>query len=310
VPPASVTKIVTAIVAIEQEKGRLDQHIPIDFDSYEMVVETQSSIMGLKPGDNPTLRDLLYGLMLPSGNDAAVVIARFIAGSEKSFVDLMNEKMRSLGLTDSHFSNPHGLDADDHYSSAYDMAALSLYGMRYELFRSLSETKKWEIKDARAYEVWNLNRLLYSYDGADGVKIGFTENALETIVASATRGQHKLIVAVMRSNSRYSDARALLDYYFGALESGEVTRIPAPKPPRTPEPAPAPASDPLPVTSSVQSSDQPSTSGASTVSEPPTPFEAASAPSATPAPQKDFWTNVFDAIGSFFGSLLRLVQFW
>jgi len=226
VAPASVTKIATAIVAIEN----IDVHrrVVVDFDSYQMVVDTGSTVMGLKPGDNRSIEDLLYGLMLPSGNDAAVVIARTVGGTEANFVEMMNEKVKSLGLHDTHFSNPHGLDADDHYSSAYDMAALSFYGMRYPLFRSLSEAKKYEIKGNRPYTLWNLNKLLYNYDGADGVKIGYTENALETIVASATRGGQKLIVAVMRSNSRYSDATLLLDYYFKALKQGEVTRIPAP----------------------------------------------------------------------------------
>ncbi len=246
VPPASLTKIATAIVGIEN--GDLKRRVVIDFDSYQMVLDSQSSIMGLKPGDDRSLEDMLYGLMLPSGNDAAVVIARSIAADEASFVEMMNKKISALGLADTHFSNPHGLDASDHYSSAYDMAAMSLYGLRNPVFRSLSQTTKYEIQGNRPYDLWNLNRLLYTYDGADGVKIGFTESALETIVASATRDGQKLIVAVMRSNSRYSDARALLDYFFEALHKGQVTRMkpatPIPSPTATPMAATA---TPVPV---------------------------------------------------------------
>lgn len=248
-PPASVTKIATAIVAIENIE--LDRRVTIDFDSYEMVIDSGSTVMGLKPGDNRSIEDLLYGLMLPSGNDAAVVIARTVAGDEAGFVEMMNEKVRDLGLRDSHFSNPHGLDARNHYSSAYDMAEFSRYGMRYPVFRSLSDTKKYEIKGNRPYDLWNLNRLLYSYDGADGVKIGYTENALETIVASATRDGQKLIVAVMKSNSRYSDARALLDYYFDALKKGQATRVPAATSSPTPTSTVVPTLTAVPVPTST-----------------------------------------------------------
>lgn len=287
VAPASLTKIATAIVAIEN--ADLQQRLVIDFDSYQMVVDTESTVMGLKPGDNRSIEDLLYGLMLPSGNDAAVVIARTVGGSEAKFVEMMNDKVRDLGLQDTHFRNPHGLDAEGHYSSAYDMAALSLYGIRHSVFRSLSATKKYEIRGNRPYELWNLNRLLYSYDGADGVKIGYTESALETIVASATREGQKLIVAVMRSNSRYADARLLLDYYFDALKEGRATRIPPPT--RTPIPTVAPlAAEPTPYSSARSVSEQ----------EP---------GSVSKAENPGFITAITDAISHFWESVRGLLSF-
>ena len=244
VPPASLTKIATAIVAIE--KGRLNDRIHIDFDSYTMVIESQSSIMGLKLGDEPSLEDLLYGLMLPSGNDAAVVIARHVGGTEERFVAMMNEKVAELGLKNTHFSNPHGLHAAEHYSSAYDMAALSRYAMRNPVFAKIAGAVRYAVVGPRAYEVWNLNRLLYTYDGADGVKIGFTEQALETIVGSAKRGNYSLIVAVMRSNDRLSDSRRLLDFFFEAIANGPVERRPAPTPTSTPSPTPSPTPERFP----------------------------------------------------------------
>ena len=288
VPPASLTKIVTAIVAIEN--GRLDDIVPIDFDSYEMVLDEQSSIMGLKPGDTPTLEDLLYGLMLPSGGDAAVAIARHIGGTEEHFVEMMNEKVRDLGLVDTHFVNPHGLDAKDHYSSAYDMAALARYGLRNPVFRSLAATKKYEVKGTRTYDVWNLNRLLYTYDGADGVKIGYTENALETIVASATRNGQRLIVSVMRSNSRFTDAARLMDYYFEALAQGEVTRTPAP----TPVPIVTPTPSPTPADGSA--SDQSNSTAASD-----------SSSLVQHQTNGDIWSSSLDAIGSLVQGILKFV---
>ncbi|MBI4507406.1 MAG: D-alanyl-D-alanine carboxypeptidase [Chloroflexi bacterium] len=209
---ASLTKIVTALVALE--RGRLDARVPIDFDHRTL---EDSTVMGLLPGELFTLEDLLYGLMLPSGNDAAIQIARHIAGSEEAFAELMNAKAAELGLVNSRFVNAHGLDEPGHYSSAYDMAMLAREGMlRDETFRKLTRTKVWAAQGRRGpYEMWNLNRLLYGqYDGADGVKIGYTEEAGRTMVASATRGGRRVYAAFMHSQNLVADARALLDYAF------------------------------------------------------------------------------------------------
>ena len=140
VAPASLTKIVTAMVALEM--GNPSARVTVDVDSRVM---WDSTVMGLRPGEEVSLEDLLYGLMLPSGNDAAIAIARHVArGNEGLFADLMNAKVHQLGLRHSHFVNPHGLDADRHYSSAYDMAMLARQGMRHPLFRQLAAAKEWE----------------------------------------------------------------------------------------------------------------------------------------------------------------------
>jgi serine-type D-Ala-D-Ala carboxypeptidase (penicillin-binding protein 5/6) len=204
--PASLTKIMTAIVAIE--RGNPQDKVAIDVDSRTM---WESTVMGLTPGESLALETLLYGLMLPSGNDAALAIAHHVGGSEARFVEMMNEKAKALGLQDTQFRNPHGLDAEGHYSSAYDLAIMARYAMQSPLFQSLSAAQHWQ---AEGYDLWNLNKLLGHYPGADGVKVGFTDNAGRCLVASATRDGHRVFVTVIRSQDPAGDSRALLDYAF------------------------------------------------------------------------------------------------
>ena len=206
VAPASLTKILTAIVAIE--RGNPQTVVKVDVDSRTL---HDSTVMGLTPGESVSLETLLYGLMLPSGNDAALAIGRHVAGSDEAFVDLMNDKVRSLGLEDSRFRNAHGLDEEGHYSSAYDLAIMSRYGMQHPLFARLSAARTWA---AEGYELWNLNRLLVLYPGADGIKVGYTDEAGRCIVASATRDGHRVFVTLIRSNDPLGESRALLDYAF------------------------------------------------------------------------------------------------
>jgi D-alanyl-D-alanine carboxypeptidase len=160
--------------------------VDVVYDSSELA---DSTLMGLYPADKISLEDLLYGLMLPSGNDAALAIANHVAGSKQAFAELMNAKMKELDLTDSHFVNPHGLDVTDHYTSAYDLTMVSRYGMQNPLFRELAVAKShpvnlWRKGEKMSYNILNLNRLLTLYPGADGIKIGFTENAGRTIVVA------------------------------------------------------------------------------------------------------------------------------
>lgn len=209
-PPASVTKIVTALVAIE--RANPSAKVKVKFDASKLV---DSTLMGLQQGDEVTLEDLLYGLMLPSGNDAALAIAEYIAGSEEGFVDLMNAKVRELGLKDTQFRNPHGLDEDGHYSSAYDMTMLARYGMQhYPLFQSLAAATYWEVHGSRSWEVYNLNKLLRNYQGGDGVKIGYTDNAGRTVVGSAKRNGHRVFVTLMKAGNTLTDVTPLFDYVF------------------------------------------------------------------------------------------------
>jgi len=206
---ASTTKMMTAIVALEN--GRLDDRFTVDVDSNVLAATTESTVMGLMPGQSVTLETLLYGLMLPSGNDAAIAIARHIGGSEQRFVQMMNEKAQSLGLRDTQYKNPHGLDVEGHYSSAYDLAAIARYGMQNPKFYALSSARHWT---GDGFDLWNLNKLLGVYPGADGIKPGFTDNAGRCLVGSAVRDNHRVIVVVLRSQDPTSESRALLDYAF------------------------------------------------------------------------------------------------
>jgi len=209
-PPASLTKIFTALVALKN--GDLNQEVTVQFDQSQLY---DSTLMGIRPGETYTLKDLLFGLMLPSGNDAALAIANDIGGSEDKFVAMMNAEAASLGLKDSHFVNPHGLDAPGHYSSAYDLAMAARYGMAtYPEFRVLASTNAYDVKGTRTWEIYNLNRFLRDYPGADGVKIGYTDNAGRGIVASATRNGHQVFVALMHCGDIVNDSVPLFDWVF------------------------------------------------------------------------------------------------
>jgi hypothetical protein len=206
VAPASLTKIVTSLVALDRVK--LTDQVTARFDTSRM---WESTVMGLTPGETISMETLLHGLMLTSGNDAALALANHIAGSEPAFADLMNAKVRQLGLEDSHFVNPHGLDADDHYSSPFDLCILSRAGMRDETFYRLASSRKFE---AEGYQLYNLNRLLGLYPKADGVKVGFTDNAGRAMVGSATQDGRRVFVALIRSQNPAPEAQALLEWAF------------------------------------------------------------------------------------------------
>ncbi len=212
IAPASLTKIVTALVTLDH--ANLTDRVSVKVDSRRM---PGSTVMGIYPGEELTVEDLLYGLMLPSGNDAALALAEHVAGNRERFAELMNDKVRSLGLTGSHFVNPHGLDANGHYSSAYDMAMIAREGMRHPVFRDLAAARSYSTPNGKGYEIGNLNQLLWRYPGADGVKIGFTNAAGRAIVGSAVQDGHRLYVAMMRSNDIYHDSIALLEWAFNAF---------------------------------------------------------------------------------------------
>lgn len=212
--PASLTKIATAIVAIEH--GDLDRRVMVDVDSRVM---RGSTVMGLLPGDEFTVRDLLYGMMLPSGNDAALAVGRAVSGSDAAFVAEMNALAERLGLRDTHFANPHGLNAPGHATSARDLALLSRYAMNLPEFGTIVSTTSYAARGSRTIELWNvINDVLYLIHGADGVKSGFTRQAGRTLVASATRDGHRVYVVVLNDSQRLTDASLLLDWAFEAHE--------------------------------------------------------------------------------------------
>ena len=212
IAPASTAKMCTALVALE--RGRLDDIVAVEVDSRTLTMEGLST-MGLLPGDRMTLRELLYGLLLPSGADAAIAIARFIGGDEAQFVNLMNAKAKEIGLFDTHFINPHGDDANGQYSSPFDLATLARYGMRNPTFATIVGTQTYTTTTAnRVFESENTNQLLGTYPGADGVKTGTTDAALQVLVSTARRDERRVFLTVMRSEDRYGDSTRLLDYYF------------------------------------------------------------------------------------------------
>jgi D-alanyl-D-alanine carboxypeptidase (penicillin-binding protein 5/6) len=223
-PPASITKIVTAIIAVEATEP--DDVVDVNVDDF---FAGDGTVMGLETGMQMTMRDLLYGLLLPSANDAAIAIARYVAGDVPSFVERMNAKVRELGLQDTHFTNPHGLDAAGHYSSAYDMAMLGRYAMKDPLIAEIVKTQSYT-PNWNGGELWNGNLLLWLYPGADGIKTGWTEKAGQTMVATAQRNGHRLVVAIMDSQDRYTDAIRLLDWGFAnvsAMPAGSCDAVPA-----------------------------------------------------------------------------------
>ncbi|MBV9603199.1 MAG: D-alanyl-D-alanine carboxypeptidase [Chloroflexi bacterium] len=207
--PASTTKIATAVVTLEHAAD-LDQPVRVSVDGLKMAATDGSSIMGLSPGQHVTLETLLDGLLLPSGNDAAEQLAISVGESRASFVDWMNALATDeLGLRDTHFVNPSGLDADGHYSSAYDLAQLARRAMREDVFREIVATP--EIR-AEGFVLVGHNPLIGVYPGADGVKTGTTDDAGKVLVGSAMRNGHRVYVVVMHSDDIQTDTAELLDW--------------------------------------------------------------------------------------------------
>lgn len=207
-PPASLTKIATAILAAES--GRLDETVTVDVDSRTM---RGSTVMGLIPGDRFTLRDLLHGLMMPSGNDAALAIGRALAGSDAAFVQQMNDLSRRLGLMDTSWANPHGLGGAAHYTSAYDLAILSRYYMSFPELREVVSKRSYSARSDRTIEMWTLNPL-FGYPGVDGLKTGYTRTAGNTLVTSRVNDGHRIFVVVLNDRNRAGDAWALTQWAF------------------------------------------------------------------------------------------------
>jgi D-alanyl-D-alanine carboxypeptidase (penicillin-binding protein 5/6) len=204
----------TAILAIES--GRLEDQVRVSLRA----AATRGSSMHLYAGQTLTLRELITGLLMRSGNDAAVAIAEHLAGSAEAFVAQMNLRARDLGATNTHFRNPHGLSAPGHYSSAYDLALLARYALANPAFAAIVSSKEISIEwfDRRGREkdinLRNTNKLLWMLEEADGVKTGTTGEAGPCLVSSATRGNHKLIAVVLHDHARWYDSMQLLKYGF------------------------------------------------------------------------------------------------
>lgn len=205
-PIASITKVMTAILAIES--GKLQDEVIASHEA----IHTPGSSIYLQLNEKISLEDLLYGLMLRSGNDAAVAIAEHIGGSEEGFVYLMNEKAKYLGMTNTNFQNAHGLDEERHYSSAYDIALLMRYAMENDIFREISSTQSYQSKN-RTYPWNNKNKLLTRYyEHCTGGKTGYTSNAGRTLVTTAEKDDLELVTVTLNAPDDWNDHRALFDW--------------------------------------------------------------------------------------------------
>ncbi len=199
---ASTTKIMTALVVCEQCNVLDRVRIPKE------AVGIEGSSMYLREGEVLTVQELLYGLMLHSGNDAAVALAIYCGGTVEGFVGMMNDKAHRLGLTNTNFENPNGLDSPDHHASARDLAVLSAYAMENPIFAKTVSTKS--VKTGDRY-LTNHNKMLWQLEGADGVKTGFTKKAGRILVSSATREGRRLICVTLNDPNDWADHKALLE---------------------------------------------------------------------------------------------------
>ena len=216
---ASTTKIMTAILAIEN--GNLDELVTVS----KRAAAIGGSTIHLKAGEKLSLRDLLYGLMLNSGNDAAIAIAEHIGGTVEDFAEMMNKKARELGAKNTNFKTPHGLDTPGHYSTAYDMALLTRYALQNKVFNEIVRTQSAQIPGRSLH---NTNEMLDLYAGADGVKTGYTGQAGRCLVTSATRNGFRVISVVLNCPSRTSRANSskkILDYAFDNYKMYTLVKI-------------------------------------------------------------------------------------
>lgn len=219
--PASCTKIMTALLAVEYlETHALDTKITVS----KTAVGIEGSSIWLEEGEEVTLLDLVYALMLASANDAAIAIAEAVSGSQEAFVAAMNEKAEALGLSDTHFDNPHGLPSDTHYTTAVSLARLMAEAMKHPLFARITNTRQYTLKsDSGTRYLANHNRLLSSYEHTVGGKTGFTKRAGRCLVSAATYNGAKLIAVTLSAPDDWNDHETMYRYGF---ENWEAVTIP------------------------------------------------------------------------------------
>ncbi len=215
---ASITKIMTAILAIES--GRLDEVVTVG----EEVLTMYGSNIYIELGEKMTLLDLVYGLMLRSGNDAAIVISVFVGGTEEKFVEMMNQKAASIGMRNTVFHNPHGLDeVTQNKSTAYDMALLSSYASKNETYMEIIGTKKYSVQsDRKSYLWYNRNKLLGSYRYCTGGKTGYTPKAGRTLVTNASRDGLNLTAVTLNDGNEYQTHEELYEYAFSQYKNYKI----------------------------------------------------------------------------------------
>ncbi len=213
---ASTTKIATALVVIES--NRLDELVTITKE----MTGVEGSSLYLKEGEELTVKELLFGLMLRSANDAAVALSIHLYGSVDAFVLKMNELCERIGLVNTHFTNPHGLDDEEHYTTARELALLSAYAEEYPIFREVVSTKKTSIgKGENRRLLVNHNKMLTMYEGVGGVKTGFTKKCGRTLVTSLYKGSSHLVCVTLNAPNDWNDHKTLLSFGENALKLSE-----------------------------------------------------------------------------------------
>ena len=220
---ASVTKLMTAMVALDHAEG--NEIVVISASA----ASTGEAEVGLVEGESWSVRELLSAMLVRSGNDAAVAVAEHVGGSIEGFAAMMNAKARELGMFDTSFANPHGLDADGHYTTAYDLLTLTQAVLDDPLLARLVRTRVVKFRpdpNGKERRAVNTNALLGAYPGVDGVKTGYTNQAGRVLISAADRGTRSLIAIVMGSEDHFGDSRALLEYGFHAFGPGDVLLAP------------------------------------------------------------------------------------
>lgn len=216
---ASTTKIMTALLTIEA--GDLDRKFTVD----SMAIRVEGTSMGLKEGDIVTRRALCYGMLLPSGNDAANAAAVSVSGSIAEFARLMNKRAAEIGMKDSSFVTPSGLDAEGHFTTAYDMALLTREALQNETFREICTASTMTLEYGNppySRTLTNLNKLIDVYDGCIGVKTGFTDNAKRCLVSAAKREDVTVIAVTLNASDDWNDHGKMLDYGFSEIRPHNI----------------------------------------------------------------------------------------
>jgi D-alanyl-D-alanine carboxypeptidase (penicillin-binding protein 5/6) len=217
---ASTTKIMTTLVAIES--GRLAETVKVS----KKAAYTEGSSIYLRENEKITVEELLFGIMLRSGNDASMAVAEHIGGSVEGFAEMMNAKAKEIGALNTSFANPHGLDHPNHYTTAYDLALITSYALRNPKFAEIVKTKNKTISGPPDVEwkrsMQNKNKMLWQFDGGDGVKTGFTSKAGRCLVSSATRDNWQLCSVVLNCGPMWEESANILNYAFKNFTKQQV----------------------------------------------------------------------------------------
>ena len=227
VPMASLTKIMTTLVAIENIKD-FNQTVTLGANVFQGLAEANASVAGFKYNEKVTYYDLLMGAMLPSGADATRGLAINISGSEAQYVELMNKKAQELNLKNTHFANTHGLDADGHYTTAYDLAIITSYALENPIFQEIVSTKNTKVvnkKDDTNRYLKNKNKLLFTLENCVGVKTGYTDDAGRCLVSAVDKDGMKLVCVVLNCGPMFEESAALLKECLNKYKMCNITEL-------------------------------------------------------------------------------------